>query len=268
MANTTKDAKYLKIILTPLHVCMNYKPKFGHSGKNGGFNLKEFRAMYRKDSFYTWFGLDSQLIYSAHKAAGGITSIYRQIGNGCELLFNQIVREQLELTEEEANWSYQVPTSAGKSRTLNLDARIVTSDLAQHKRKIFKQWLRTARQKAGLTSTTNLNGAVFEVRQGYKSKDSKRQNADLGNAASAYSNDYLPVLALLSTQIDDDIYDRYLSHNWLILQGLPKSNDAHKSVYAFSKNILDYDLAAFFKRNSPEIKTEVEKILVKLLSAD
>ena len=34
---------------------------------------------------------------------------------------------------------------------------------------------------------TILKGTVFEVRQGYKSKDSKRQNADIANAATAYT---------------------------------------------------------------------------------
>ena len=43
---------------------------------------------------------------------------------------------------------------------------------------------------------------MFEVRPGYKSKDSKRQNADVSNAANAYTHQYLPVVVLLSTQID------------------------------------------------------------------
>lgn len=50
-----------------------------------------------------------------------------------------------------------------------------------------------------------LKGAVFEVRQGYKSKDSKRQNADLDNATVAYSKSYLPVFTIFSSQIDNDI---------------------------------------------------------------
>jgi hypothetical protein len=46
-----------------------------------------------------------------------------------------------------------------------------------------------------------LTGTVFEVRQGYKSKDSKRQNADIANAATAYTKAYLPCAVILSTQI-------------------------------------------------------------------
>lgn len=49
---------------------------------------------------------------------------------------------------------------------------------------------------------TTLKGAVFEVRQGYKSKDAKRQNADIANAAAAYTQAYLPCVVMLSSQID------------------------------------------------------------------
>jgi len=31
--------------------------------------------MYRSDPFYNWVGLDNPLMYAAHKAAGGMTSI-------------------------------------------------------------------------------------------------------------------------------------------------------------------------------------------------
>lgn len=70
-----------------------------------------------------------------------------------------------------------------------------------------------------LKAAKGLEGAVFEVRQGYKSKDSKRQNADITNAANAYANDYLPVVVLLSTQIDSDIAERYIVAQWVLLRG-------------------------------------------------
>ncbi len=106
---------------------------------------------------------------------------------------------------------------------------------------------------------------MFEVRQGYKSKDSKRQNADLANAASAYSEAYLPVLLLLSTQIDDDIADRYQNARWLILRGTP-TGKVTSSTYEFCRQVLDYDLAGFFERNSPRFRQEIETILKALLT--
>ncbi|MCX6277959.1 MAG: hypothetical protein NT004_07665 [Bacteroidetes bacterium] len=77
-----------------------------------GVSLSGFLKLYGSDPFYSWIGLDSSLMYAAHKAAGGMTSV-RQ---------------------------------------------------------------------------TPKNGVVFEVRQGYKSKDSKRQNADIDNATVAWAN--------------------------------------------------------------------------------
>lgn len=53
-------------------------------------------------------------MYAAHKAAGGITSLYRQIGMGCEQLFRQIIRDQFGLTAEQAKWSYKVKSSREK----------------------------------------------------------------------------------------------------------------------------------------------------------
>ena len=58
---------------------------------------------------------------------------------------------------------------------------------------------------------SEIHGTVFEVRQGYKSKDSKRQNADLANAAAAYTQLYLPVLVVMSLQFDTDLRSRYRS---------------------------------------------------------
>lgn len=75
------DALYLSIILEPLRVCANYKPKLGQGGKSGGLTLEQFQNLYRADPFYNWVGLDQPAMYTAHKVAGGMTSIYRQFRN-------------------------------------------------------------------------------------------------------------------------------------------------------------------------------------------
>jgi hypothetical protein len=109
-----------------------------------------------------------------------------------------------------------------------------------------------------------IRGVVFEVRQGYKSKDSKRQNADIANAANAYTNLFVPVLLLFSTQIDNDVAARYVQAQWLLLSGLT-SGDATTSTYVFRREVLGYDFAGFFERNSPRIKAELEAVLGTLL---
>jgi hypothetical protein len=48
-------------------------------------------------------------MYAAHKAAGGMTSVYRQLGIGCERLFRGVIQDSLSLTAEQANWEYSVP---------------------------------------------------------------------------------------------------------------------------------------------------------------
>jgi hypothetical protein len=112
-----------------------------------------------------------------------------------------------------------------------------------------------------------LKGSVFEVRQGYKSKDAKRQNADIGNAGTAYTQGYLPVVTILSTQIDGDVADRYANAGWLLLRG-HLSDSPISSTYAFCDQVLGYDLAGFLKRNSIELKQTIEQVLEALLTPD
>jgi len=67
---------------------------------------------------------------------------------------------------------------------------------------------------AAKTARISFDGAAKMVRyvstQAYKSKDAKRQNADIANAANAYARNYLPSNMLFSRQIDGDIAERYV----------------------------------------------------------
>lgn len=108
---------------------------------------------------------------------------------------------------------------------------------------------------------------MFEVRQGYKSADSKRQNADVANASSAYANLYVPSLVLLSTQINEAVSTRYVAARWLLLTGTT-TGTATDSTYVFCREVLGYDLAAFFERNSSRFKALVEEIVSSLLTPD
>ena len=98
-----------------------------------------------------------------------------------------------------------------------------------------------------------LKGIVFEIRQGYKSKDSKRQNADIANAAAAYTKGLLPCVGIFSLQIDEDIAQRYSNARWVLLTGLMGNATSQESIYSFCKDVVGYDLAGFFQRNSPAL---------------
>lgn len=121
---TEQNIRYRNILIEPINECAHYSPKFGH-GQNGGFSLAEFQTLYGADTFYKWLGLDNPLMYSAHKAAGGITSVYRQIGIGCERLVRAIFMDYLGLNADDVTWSYKVTGTNGKERTLSLDGRII-----------------------------------------------------------------------------------------------------------------------------------------------
>ena len=262
------DQKYLQILLDRIEVCKAYRPKFGQGGE--GLSLDAFRALYTADPFYAWFGLDNPLMYAAHKAAGGITSVYRQIGVGVEVLFRQLLQDHLDLEADQASWSYEIATTSGRPRILSLDARIEPTHITSpQQRAIITDWMQKVAAQLDLDShvAQAMRGIVMEVRQGYKSKDSKRQNADMANAAEAYTKGYLPILVVLSTQIDGDIVERYERGKWLVLQGTIGGDNTF-STYAFAREIIGYDLAAFFQRNSQQLKDFTEDVLEHLLRAD
>ncbi|MBZ0318719.1 MAG: hypothetical protein K8L91_20055 [Anaerolineae bacterium] len=263
------DEAYLDIILKRIRVCKSYRPKFGQ-GAGEGLTLEQFQDLYGSDVFYAWFGLDHPLMYAAHKAAGGITSVYRQIGTGCEELFRQILKDQFILDNSQVSWSYDIPRPDGSSRRLALDGRLTFADIENpSKSGLLKNWMREASAHLGIEPAIveALRGVVFEVRQGYKSKDSKRQNADIANAAAAYTQGYFPVALILSTQIDNDLVYRYQSQRWQILRGYSSGTAIH-STYTFMREVIGFDLAAFLQHNSSLLTTEIIEVLESLLSAD
>lgn len=268
---SAEDARYLKVVLDPIRVCAHYKPKFGQGAKGGGLTLKQFRTLYQSDPFYNWFGLDNPMMYAAHKAAGGMTSVYRQLGIGCEKLFREVIKDSLGLSAEDVVWSYDVPLPSGRTRTLYLDGRIPLTGIADvQKCKRFHDWMRAAAEKVGVEKPIfdSLTGTIFEVRQGYKSKDSKRQNADIANAATAYTKAFFPCAVILSSQIDGDILLRYRAEKWAVITGIEGANDPLISTYDFMREVVGYDLAAFFKRNSTTLHTEIETVLTALLAPE
>lgn len=264
------DREYLETVLTPIRICADYRPKFGKGGRDG-LGLTQFQDLYQTDPFYSWFGLDNPLMYAAHKAAGGMTSIYRQIGIGCERLFRRCIQDAMNLSQDATRWSYRVSAANGGTRTLYLDGRIPFDEIEDTIiRSRFQAWMKSAANALGIADAVfaSLTGAVFEVRQGYKSKDAKRQNADIANAATAYVNGYLPCAAILSAQIDTDILIRYRGEKWIVLTGVIGLNDPLASTYDFMREIVGYDLAAFFERNRQALRDEIDSILRALLTSE
>ncbi len=263
-----EDERYLILLTKPLEVCARYRPKFGQGGE--GVTVEEFQSLYGSDPFYSWMGLDSPLMYAAHKAAGGMTSVYRQLGIGAQWIFNQVLQDHLGLTKDQANWTYQAPsTKPDKVRSLSLDARVEVNNMQNEEaRSRVREWMQSSFDKLILPQEKRetITGAVFEARQGYKSKDSKRQNADISNASNAYVHDYMPVLLLFSNQLDEVLAERYAGAQWLILRGIMGGSSLN-STYTFCRDVVGYDLAGFFERNSAKIRSNMDETLKALLNA-
>lgn len=256
----------LETFLAPIRICQNYRPAFGKAQE--GVTLADFRLLYGGDEFYSWIGLDSPLVYAAHKAAGGLTSIYRQIGVGAERLLREVVKDRLGLSSDEVAWQYEYQKGRTKKAVHMLDARISLADLREADRKRIGKWIsETCRTSPGVRKSTPLDGVVFEIRQGYKSADSKRQNADLRFGLRAYQAGLLPVVAVLSSQVSETVIQRYRSDGMLVMTGI-RSDDTSVSTFAFFREIVGFDLEEFFKTHSSAIQTVVHGLISDLLSSD
>lgn len=276
MSSSSPEARYLRLLLDPLDECASYKPRFGSDEKQG-LSLAQFTEMYRADPFYNWVGLDSPYMYAAHKAAGGMTSIYRQLGTGVDRLFRAVVQDHLGLTDEQVRWSYEFEREVRKKTrkkvvvtgTRMLDARIDLTHLQPnpqaHDR--VREWLQRAGKKCGLPDSriNQLTGAVFEARQGYKSADSKRAEADLAFGRNADVMNYMPVVALVSTQVSQQILRSYRNGKMLVLLGSRDADDV-VSTYAFFRNVVGFQLDEFFERNTTEMRKRCVAVIEKLLS--
>lgn len=263
---TDHDKQLREVFLTPVRKCALYKPAFG-KGQKGGLNLPGFQALYGGDSFYAWLGLDDPSVYAAHKAAGGLTSVYRQIGIGSERLFRVILEHALNLDEQQLNWSYDYQKPDGKYGTHTLDALVKLEDLRPKASSRFEEWLNSSQNLVGadLNGRYSLAGSVFEVRQGYKSADSKRQNADLRYGIRAYQANLLPVFAIMSSQVSEPVLRRYRSDGMLVLTGV-LNDDPTISTFAFFNQVVKFDLVGFFERNKESIQVEIKQIISQLLS--
>ena len=195
---------------------------------------------------------------------------YREIGTGCERLIRQIFMDNLKLNESDVKWSYQIENLNGKKGTLYLDARIVIKDVKNKSAaQRLHDWKLTASSLLGIPAPVAdvIKGLVFEIRQGYKSKDSKRQNADIANVSNAYANGYLPCLMVMSSQIDEDIVNRYKSARWLILKGLADDSE-YVSTFAFCNKVIGFDLIDFMRVNQKYFHRELNLILASLMRSE
>ncbi len=114
-----------------MRICASYKWKFGQGAEGAGLTPGQFHTLHRRDPFYSWFGLDNPMMYAAHKAAGGMTSIYLQVRIGCEMLFHSLLCDFLGLSVADVAWSYKMFLPSGKNRNLYLGGRVLLENIPE-----------------------------------------------------------------------------------------------------------------------------------------
>ncbi|MNQ96559.1 hypothetical protein D3C85_1121690 [compost metagenome] len=71
----------------------------------------------------------------------------------------------------------------------------------------------------------------------------------------------------MSTQMNRAVLSRYRIGNWAILTGTVGRGDPKVSTYDFLRDVVGFDLAAFFERNTGSLRKGTESILTALLDA-
>lgn len=149
-------------------------------------------------------------------------------------------------SDADTAWSCDVPTGNGRTRKLSLDGRVPLARVREHgARDRVHEWMRRPPTQ----------------------KDSKRQNADIANASSAYVKSYLPCVVVLSNQIDEEVLRRYRAARWVVITGTHGNADPLTSTYDFMREVVGYDLAGFFERNAGVLQSEVARVLRTLLDS-
>jgi hypothetical protein len=89
------------------------------------------------------------------KTAGGMTSVCRQIGIGCEKPFRRALREFLQLSDADVAWSYKVLVPSGLKRNLYFAGRVSLEKIPARiihecRCEVFKTEARRARRSDGV----------------------------------------------------------------------------------------------------------------------
>ena len=242
---TDREQAYLGALLAPLVVTRNYRPLLGQARPQ---SPADFAALYGADPLYRAAGLDAPAVYAAHRVAGGMTSVYRQLGLGARQLARAVLRDAFGIPEGEATWVARgqdlgclVPVVPGRPRYAALRA-----------------WT----ERVGRGSL----GLAIEVRQGMKTGDARRQHSYVeANAADARGRGRRPVLMLFSNQAHERAIEGYRDAGWWVLRGDPQA-DEFAGTFAFFREVAGFDLAGFLEANHAAIAARVGGVVAGLLA--
>lgn len=247
--NPDRDDGYLAALLAPIGACRHYRPWFGEEHRHP-VELGDFLAMFGGDTFYHAVGFDSPAMYTAHRVAGGMTSLYRQLGIGARRLVRAVLADAFGLTEEAATW---------RSNRQDLGCLVLAGDGCDAARNL-RAWLDALDRQT-------LRGVAIEVRQGIKTGDARRQYSYVeANGFDAYERDALPVLMLLSAQAKSQVVAGYRDADWRVLVGDPALSP-YASTYGFVDYVTGFDLAGFLRRHRARIEREIGGTMRELLAA-
>jgi len=126
-----------------------------------------------------------------------MTSVYRQIGIGCQNLFRTILRDSFGLSDEDVTWSYEILLPTGRKRLLYLDGRVPLDRIPdKSKRDRFHEWMRESANEVGINpkgirhpGRNGLRGSARLQEQGLEAPE-RRISANA--ATTIYQLGYLP----------------------------------------------------------------------------
>jgi len=200
---------------------------------------------FKQDLVFSIFGLDDERFISARVAGGFVQSVTRRLGTLFEKYVKEIVKAQLNLSEEDIKYSAKIGHHIRDLEIMISLNKLEPKDRARIQRIILKEAQSTLPTKRYI-------GVGLEVRYAYTIGDSKRIQADEDMAVHLKNNDILPIMLVFSTvNLSGPL--AYLSRYWIIKIG----DDA----FDFLKQLTEFDLKEFLLQYKDEIRKRVGKIL-------
>ncbi len=233
------EARLLAIAKHHLNAAKRYDP---YANFDGVDTKDEFINLISNDPAFANVGFANEKYVIARIGGNLITSLHRKLGDMYEEMFQYMLSAKFGVSEEDISFSVEVPIG-GRLQTRSTDGLL---------RKVRFGRLKLP-SLAGQWSTSD--GIAFELRSCYQIGDSKRIQADWDMALALKAQNLTPVMLITcATSLRSPV--ARLRRSWNLYEG--------QQTFDFIRELTDFDLYDFMKRNKTTISKPVKEIMEQL----
>jgi len=175
-----KKENILKIAKYHINKVYNFNPYHKFEGVN---NAEQFCNLIADDPAFKFFGLDDRRYVTARMGGNLITSLHRKLGDMYQEIFQYLLKEKFNLTDDELHFSVDVKIG-GRIQKRSTDGLIPANRYGD------------IELPSSLENWRTSEGIGLEVRSCYQIGDSKRIQADWDMALALSQKNLIPVMLI------------------------------------------------------------------------